>query len=191
MLTHLLVKEGIDIQIKRKIALLLMLMAMALPFQGMASEKIFCDCRGSSCICFIQLGDEGKFVSSAIKLLKEKGYCSAKQKVSLFDEGAAAGVMALQKEYNLPQTGMLDDETLTLLIFGMLPEELDAADPLSRGDYNWIPTDGGKKRHIKPDCGNILDPRKVSVRNAEALGYTNCKKCNKRDLPILVQSFLP
>lgn len=179
------------IYMKRMIALALVLLGLALPSIGLASEKISCDCGESSCVCFIQLGDEGKFVSSVIKLLKAQGYCGPKQRVSIFDEGAAEGVMALQRAHDLPQTGMLDDETLTLLIFGMLPEELDEAEPLSRGDCNWIPTDGGKKRHVKPTCGNMLDPRKVSVRNAEALGYTHCKNCNKRDLPMQTQSDVP
>ena len=149
-----------------------------------ASEKIFCDCEKNPCICFIQQGDEGPCVRAVIKLLIEKGYCNEKQKVSVFDAGAVRGVMALQEEYQLPVTGMLDDETLTLLIFGMLPEELDQADSSSRGDYNWLPTDGGKKRHVNADCSKMYDPRKVSVRNAEALGYTNCKKCNGDDQPI-------
>lgn len=154
-----------------------------------ASEWIKCDCRASTCVCFIQKGDEGPFVSAVIKLLKEKGYCDRKQKVSIFDEGARNGVIALQKEAGIPETGMLDDETLTFLIFDMLPFELDKADPLSRGECNWIPTDGGKRRHYSPECSRMYDPRKVSVRNAEALGYTICglNSCSRKEKEALAQ----
>lgn len=173
---------------KRKLLSILMLLILLLPRIVHASEKINCDCHSSPCICFIQLGDEGPFVSKVIKLLKEKGYCGPKQKVSILDEGAVQGIKLLQEKYGLPQTGMLDDETLTLLIFGMLPEQLDQADPLSRGEMNWVPTDGGKKRHAKLSCSAMLDPRKVSVRNAEALEFENCLRCNKADSPILQSS---
>ena len=150
-----------------------------------ASIHISCDCGQESCVCFIQLGDEGKFVSSVIKLLKEQGYCDKKQKVAVFDEGVLKGVLRFQKEHGLPQTGMLDDDTLTLIIFGLSPEGLDKAHPLSRADYNWIPTDGGIRRHRKPSCCDMYDPRKVSIRNAEALGYGPCGHCNQSDLPII------
>ena len=138
--------------------LAILLLFMLAPSAGSASDKIFCDCEETACICFIQKGDEGPYVSAVIKLLKSKGYCEAWQKVSILDEGAVQGIIALQKKHDLPQTGMLDDETLTLLIFDMLPDALDAADPLSCGDYNWIPTDGGKKRHIDSLCCNMYAP---------------------------------
>ena len=66
---------------------------------------------------------------------------------------------------------MLDDETLTLLIWGQASTQDEKIEV-------WVPTDGGKKRHKKPTCSNMLDPRKMSSMNAEALGIEACKRCN-------------
>ena len=41
----------------------------------------------------------------------------------------------------------------------------------------WIPTKGGKKYHSHPGCSNMDGPREVTVSEAEALGFTPCKKC--------------
>ncbi|MBQ4639311.1 MAG: hypothetical protein IJB69_02195 [Clostridia bacterium] len=166
------------------LALIILIFSMLFPVCALGETYPVCDCDEKECICFIQLGDEGPIVSSIISLLIEQNYCPATQEVSIFDEGAKEGVLLLQKEYDLPQTGMLDDDTLTLLIWGCFPEELDKLAPSSRYDYNWVPTDGGIRRHRKPDCCEMYDPRKISVRNAEALGYKNCGICNRKDKPI-------
>ena len=78
-------------------------------------------------------------------------------------------------------TGTMDDDTLTLLIWDMLPEELDRVKPLISGDPStypdtvYIPTDGGKKRHASEFCCNMKDPRMVSIRNADKVGFDACK----------------
>ena len=41
----------------------------------------------------------------------------------------------------------------------------------------WIPTKGGKKYHSKPSCSNMESPEYVSLDTAEAMGFTECKKC--------------
>ena len=41
----------------------------------------------------------------------------------------------------------------------------------------YIPTDGGLMRHSGPECSGMYDPRKVSIRNAAALGFEPCKRC--------------
>ena len=41
----------------------------------------------------------------------------------------------------------------------------------------WIPTNGGKKYHSHSDCSNMIDPEYVTISEAEALGFTPCKKC--------------
>ena len=77
----------------------------------------------------------------------------------------------------------MDDDTLTLLIWGILPNELDKVMPVQRYDPStypdmvYVPTDGGKKRHQGPECCDMYDPRKVSIRNAAALRYDACKIC--------------
>jgi len=45
------------------------------------------------------------------------------------------------------------------------------------GDMVWIPTNGGKKFHSHSGCSNMKDPRQVSRGEAEALGFTACKRC--------------
>lgn len=165
-------------------AIFLLCIFLLLPLGVFAADYPLCDCKEEHCTCFIQLGDEGPIVRSIIRLLIEQKYCPEDQKLSVFDEGAQNGVLLLQRKHDLPQTGMLDDDTLTLLIWGCLPKELNEIEPGSRYDYNWVPTDGGIRRHKKPDCCNMYDPRKVSVRNAEFLEYKNCGLCNKLDTPI-------
>lgn len=44
------------------------------------------------------------------------------------------------------------------------------------GEMVWIP-ESGKKYHNDPSCSNMNNPSKVSVSEAENMGYTPCKKC--------------
>lgn len=72
---------------------------------------------------------------------------------------------------------MLDDDTLTLLLWGMLPSALDQAEPASSKLPMWIPTDGGIRHHDLKTCSNMLDPRLVSQRNALAMEMLHCGRC--------------
>lgn len=45
------------------------------------------------------------------------------------------------------------------------------------GQMVWIPTNGGKKYHSKSTCSNMQDPKQVDPADAEAQGFTACKKC--------------
>jgi len=42
--------------------------------------------------------------------------------------------------------------------------------------YVWIPK-SGKKFHSKAECSNMSGPSKVTLAEAEALGFTRCKRC--------------
>ena len=42
----------------------------------------------------------------------------------------------------------------------------------------WIPTKGGKKYHTYAGCSNMIDPDKVTLSQAEYLGFTPCKRCH-------------
>ncbi|NLP21692.1 MAG: hypothetical protein GX368_02625 [Erysipelotrichaceae bacterium] len=48
-------------------------------------------------------------------------------------------------------------------------------------EYNdwlvWIPVHGGTKYHSKSSCSNMKDPIQVTIEEAEAWGFTPCKKC--------------
>lgn len=57
-------------------------------------------------------------------------------------------------------------------------EDCGTEDPdTSHETMVWIPTKGGKKYHTSADCSNMDDPDYVTLSEAEALGFTPCKRC--------------
>ena len=162
---------------KRLIAFLLIgicLISSAFSASKLNTER-GCDCQKETCSCFMQLGDEGTPVKAVISALKDGGYLESTIEATYTEEVAAA-VIALQREMGLPETGMLDDETLTYLLWGMSSEALDALRPDLSLEVVYVPTDGGKKFHRKSTCSDMLDPRKMARRNAEELGIEACRK---------------
>lgn len=47
-----------------------------------------------------------------------------------------------------------------------------------KGEQVWIPTNGGTKYHSRSNCSNMKDPIQVDLADAEARGFTPCKKCH-------------
>ena len=141
--------------------------------------EVPCECQQEYCTCFIQLGDGGPALEYIQHALISQGYLLQANDAHLFDEHTLQAVLRFQEANNLPITGTLDDNTLTLLLWSMLPEELDIVDPISNGRSIWIPTDGGIRRHKNPACCNMFDPRRVSVRNAELMNLQPCGICNR------------
>lgn len=41
----------------------------------------------------------------------------------------------------------------------------------------WIPTKGGDMYHIESTCSQMIDPKLVTVSDAQAQGFTPCSKC--------------
>ena len=41
----------------------------------------------------------------------------------------------------------------------------------------WIPTNGGTKYHSKSSCSNMDNPQQVTLSEAQARGFTACKRC--------------
>ena len=168
----------------KQLAIVLLLISFIMPAQSAKAESksyIHCDCLFGRCTCFIQQGDEGGAVKIIIQKLIEKGYLSKGTKKSIFSGIVENAVIKFQADNNLEQTGMMDDDTLTLLLWGIMPEELDksyGSDAECKTVF--IPTDGGKKRHSNDRCSRMEDPRKVSDRNAEKLGFDPCKKCYRK-----------
>ena len=138
-----------------------------------------CVCGETDCVCFIQLDDGGMAVEAIQNALVAQGYLAANDDASDFDETTRLAVIAFQEAHSLSPTGTMDDTTLTLLLWGMTPEELDDAEPLSNPRFVWVPTDGGIRRHAKQTCSGMFDPRRVSVRNAELMGMQPCGRCNR------------
>ena len=163
---------------KRLIAFLLI--GICLICSAFSASELYtergCDCQAEPCSCFMQLGDEGVPVKAVISVLKEKGYLKSGIEAT-YTAAVAEAVMALQREMGLPETGMLDDETLTYLLWGMSSEALDTARPDLSLEVVYVPTDGGKKFHDNIKCSKMIDPRKVSRRNAEKLGIDDCGIC--------------
>lgn len=41
----------------------------------------------------------------------------------------------------------------------------------------WIPTNGGKRYHCYSSCSGMINPRRVDLGEAKALGFTACGRC--------------
>ena len=172
-------------RIDRIVICILLVLSLSMGSIACASglSYIACDCGKDDCTCFIQLGDSGDFVKGIVELLIEQSYLEAETPKGRYSEEVEAAVDRFQKDHHLPITGTMDDDTLTLLIWGVLPEKLDVMMPVESRkpetypDTVYVPTDGGIKRHSEPECSGIYDPRKVSIRNAVKLEYDACEKC--------------
>lgn len=146
-------------------------------FACCACAEISCQCGKEDCECFIQLGDDGPAVAFIQAALVAQGFLAENADGARFDDHTLQAVLRFQQENHLPTSGMMDDETLTLLIWGMLPDALDAYDPESSTVIVWVPTDGGLRHHARPDCCQMKDPRMVSQRNALAMDMLRCGRC--------------
>ena len=142
-----------------------------------ASAEIPCQCGQAACQCFIQQGDEGPAVEYILHALIALDYLQANEDASDFDKVTRQAVVRFQEDNGLSPTDMMDDNTLTLLLWGMTPEELDEAESESSTLAVWIPTDGGIRHHDKQSCSNMLDPRLVSQRNALTMNMLHCGRC--------------
>jgi len=176
---------------KKLIAVLLWVMLLV--SCGFAGESEYlersCDCGETACVCFMQKGDFGLPVGLAIDVLKQTGYLDPKHSKT-YDSEAETAVLKLQRDCGLPETGVLDDDTLTFLLWGMNSEQLDAEYASMPLKMVWVPTDGGKKYHNKKTCSQMYDPRKISQRNAIALGIEPCGRCAKADKGITYDSII-
>lgn len=143
-----------------------------------ACAESLCFCSQEQCLCFIQLGDKGPYVEYIQNALIAQGYLAAPADATIFDKHTAEAVIQFQEANALAPTGMMDDDTLTLLLWGMIPQELDAAKPESIGCMVWIPTDGGRRHHKRCICSSMFDPRMVSQRNALKMDMQACGRCD-------------
>ena len=51
------------------------------------------------------------------------------------------------------------------------------AEPQQQEVMVWIPTHGGTKYHSRSSCSGMEDPQQVTLEEAQALGFTPCKRC--------------
>ncbi len=155
------------------------ILSILLLFPIAAQADIRCDCGLEECSCFLQLGDIGIAVEGLCRFLVDEDYLAPDKAVEIFNEDVYQAVLRVQEDFGLPLSGLVDDDTLTCLIWGMTAAELNAADPASNAALNWIPTDGGSRMHIKPECCSMIAPRMISIRNALRLGIEPCGICNR------------
>lgn len=160
---------------RRYVFLFALLLTLSFLLAVPALAAIEDDCGQTPCVCFLQEGDEGIAVEGVTKLLAQQGYLAKKS--SSYTAAVSKAVTAFQSGNGLEQTGMMDDDTLTMLIYGQTSDALTAADGNSNPREVWVPVNGGKKRHGKATCSGMDHPRKMSVRNADALGIEPCGRC--------------
>ena len=130
--------------LKRKFALGALLFMLALWLACPALAAIEDDCGQLPCVCFLQEGDEGIAVEGVTKLLAAQGYLSKKS--STYTNTVTKAVLSFQSDRNLAPTGMMDDDTLTMLIFGITSDAFTEANASSNPHEIWVPVNGGKKR---------------------------------------------
>ena len=159
---------------KKLAVLLLAVLLTACCTNALAAVR--CTCGVKPCICFMQLGDKGMGVRNVIRMLFDQGYMP-RGTGAVFTEEVHQAVVAFQKAHRLTQSGVLNDSTLTWLIYGMSIKDLERAHPDSDGQEVWISTDGGTKFHSNPTCSQMAYARKLSARNAQALGFLPCSRC--------------
>ena len=122
---------------------------------------------GLSSSTFLQLNDGGRAIKKIIEKLIIKGYLKKGYKSPVFSEEIQEAVIKFQSDHDLRCTGVMDNETLTLLLQNRKKTKTQV--------FVFIPTDGGKRYHGNPYCSEMAFPRVVSLENALALGFTQCR----------------
>ncbi len=68
----------------------------------------------------------------------------------------------------------VSDTNIMTVLPGTVSDTDEATVP--QDSYVWIPK-SGKKYHNNAKCSNMSGPSKVTVNEAEELGFTKCKRC--------------
>lgn len=118
---------------------------------------------------YIQQGDIGPVVADlqALLLVEERDPLTGE---ALFGEATRSALLDYQWTYGLEETGAFDDLALMYLLG--VPEDAAGFDFTV-----WVPMRGGQKYHLRAECSGMIEPREMCAANAEALGFTPCKRC--------------
>lgn len=169
---------------KRLLSLILCLFLLLPAFSEEETQNPFaCDCNYDAekeevCQCFLQEGDIGPAVNGVIEHLKEKGCLPFSHSRGVFDAEVTEAVKRFQKDVDLDETGVLDHITLTYLLFYEVFPDISLVIE-DEEILIWVPTDGGEHMHAHKECSNMIAPRKLSFKNALALGIEQCEHCLK------------
>ncbi len=140
--------------------ILSLLLLCALLLSGAFAEEDFCG---------VRQGDSGKAVSVFAESIGYPAENIAED--AIFDGNILSFLLEFQEENGLEASGYFDLATLCY-IFGI--------DTVSGEDeIVWIPMNGGKKYHEKPECSNMIEPRQVPIECTPALELEACKRCYK------------
>lgn len=78
----------------------------------------------------------------------------------------------------LVQAGMKLNSLYPNETFWKVPEqENKQAVDASKEMMVWIPTNGGIKYHLDASCSDMINPEYITESQAQARGFTPCKKC--------------
>lgn len=156
---------------------LVLLMCFAALSEAAVKQPEFlpCVCGFEECVCFAREGDTGYLVQTARSLLFEMNLLDKLHPQAKFDENMKTALLDFQELKGLDRTGLLDDETLTMLF----ATEHEMLIPDVRCFY--VPVNGGQELHISSVCSGMIDSRMVSARSGMYLcheGVTRlCRVC--------------
>ena len=134
----------------------------------------------------LKKGDHGKEIKTAQEALKKLGYYSGKTDGN-FSKALEAAVLDFQKDFGLKETGMLDEETYTLLaeeVGAELPADPAAAKPDAtappeeKADEEPFVVKGeaySDKEHVAAYLREFgeLPPNYITKKDAQALGWVS------------------
>ncbi|MDO4453909.1 MAG: peptidoglycan-binding domain-containing protein [Eubacteriales bacterium] len=135
-------------------------------------------------------------VQKVQETLNQKGY-DAGFADGIFGPSTEAAIKNYQKDHVLLETGKItnklledleiqleavEDYTAVGLPNSEFPAEIETQSPVETpvespiGTTVWIPNTGSKY-HSNAYCSNMKNPSQVTLEDAQAMGYTPCKKC--------------
>lgn len=161
---------------KKRWALLLSVLLLALLPLALA-EEIPCVCGQDACTCFMQEGDGCPGLDVLAQCLEEKAAYVRPEKLEAISADMTEAVRVFQRDHDLTETGLLDDETLTLLLWDKLPPEMEKEAAEEERTLCFVPVRGGERCHKTEQCSGMDHPRRMSLQNALRLGYELCENC--------------
>ena len=124
----------------------------------------------------LKKGDSGKEVRAAQEALSELGYYTGKIDGN-FSKSLEAAVLEFQKDFGLPQTGTLDEETYLFLTDGQVPasEKPDATAPPEEEPFVIKGESYSDKDHVAAYLREFgeLPPNYITKSEAQALGWVS------------------
>ena len=141
----------------------------------------------------VEIISDAATVQKVQEALNQKGYnCGTPDGIA--GANTESAVKSYQKDFNLLETGKITNKLLESLsiqseeadnyVDAGLPNseiqtEVQTESPVETpiGTTVWI-SNTGSKYHSRSSCSNMKNPSQVTLEDAQAMGYTPCKKCH-------------